>query len=283
MRIMNQPRRLGASPEENAALTLVLSSKGLQGVEGWLSGLRPANWTEIATLVSRHAGTEVGNLDRNVLGRLGSDEGDETARTLRDKWQGLKNRADAALSDPPGWLRTAADKMAVFMGDLREGAKVAWQGYLSTAVEYSGPVLEDYHAGVNGLNFLKADLARATASGFDPKEIANQAARIREMEAAFDRVRTTFSRLSGGASIDDLAERQFGEYKSMGAAWWVGAAIVIAGIAVLVYLATNLVKEGRGLLGQNPDEKDGDGKNAGIPLAVLGLALLIVIPFLMKD
>jgi hypothetical protein len=274
---------LAGTPQEDAALTLVVSSKGLHGVDGWLSGLRPSNWTQTASMVSNHAGIEVGNLDRNVIGKLGTDEGEATAQALRSKWQALKDRADSALSKPPSWLSTAVDKIAVFTADFKGGAQEAWQDYSNTALEYSGPVLEEYYKTVNRLIDLKNDLAKAQASGkFTQSQLLEQDGKIRQAQASVDRVRTVFSTMSGGASIDDLAQKNFGQYKSLGLAWWIGVAVVAVAIAALVYSASNLVKNVNGLVGGVGD--DGEGSSAkGISTGVIGLALLLILPFLMKD
>jgi len=274
---------LSGTPQEDAALTLVVSSKGLEGVEGWLSGLRPSSWMQTATMVSNHAGIEVGNMNQNVIGKIGSDEGEATAKDLRSKWQSLKNRADAALANPPSWLTQASDKISVFIGDFKQGAKEAWQGYSNTAVEYSGPLLEEYYNTVNRLVDLQKDLALAKASGkFTQEELLQQDAKIKQGQASVDRIRSTFSTLSGGASIDDLAQKNFGSYKSLGVAWWIGAAIVIVALALLIYAASNLVGNVHKLVGGD-DEGGNNNTVKGISTGVIGLALLLILPFVMKD
>jgi hypothetical protein len=181
----------------------------------------------------------------------------------------------------------------VFLGDFSRGVAGEWQSFLGTSVEYAGPVLEDYHGSVNRLNSLKSDLAQAQASGrFTAAQIQEQTSRIQASQAALDRVRSTYSRMSAGASIDDLAQKSFGAYKNLGitaaAVEWiikgVIAAVIIVSIAYMVYAFRDAVKSISGIFDPDSgDGKDGDGKfptSAQIAVGVLGLVLLA---FLLKE
>jgi hypothetical protein len=275
---------MSASAQENAALTLVVSSKALEGVQGWLSGLRPSSWSQTASLVSNRAGIEIDNLDSNVLDQLDSDEGEETAKLLRSKWQSLRDDADDALFHPPSWLTSATDKVSVFIADFTQGAQAAWQSYASTALEYSGPVLRQYYDSTKRLMELQSDLVDARSSGkFTEAELSDQAAKINEAEALLNRARSTFNTLSGGGSLDDVAQKTYGSY--MGAIpAGIMAAIILVAVAVVIYTASSAIGKISDLI-HGPETPGGASEAAkGISTGMLGLVLLLVIPFfIMKD
>lgn len=287
---------LSGTPQQDAGTTLMLSAKGLAGVEGWLTGLRPANWTELASMVSSRAATQVADLDQNVIGKLGSDEGEQTAKALRSKWQALKDRADQALANAPGVVATTWDKIVQFfsdavpayaspsaaVADLVQYAKGLWQDFSAKAVEYSGDVLEEYHTDVNLVLSLQADLENAKASGqYTQGEIMDQAAKISAAQTMIDGIRSKFAAMSGGVSLDEIAQQKYGKFGMSGPQLIAGLAIAAVGLAILAYIVhmlTATVKE------INPfTTKDGnpDSKLAG--QVAVGAVVVIALAFLLKD
>lgn len=317
MRIMNQvPIRLGmmvrpqlgASGQELAAKILLSSTLGFLEQEVVLSKIRAAEWWRAKDTVY-FSQSNITTLQNLVIGKLGSDAGDETARVLVVKYETLRDLAKGFVENQPSWGAKTADEISRFLGDFKTGVSAAWQSFVATAVEYAGPVLENYHAGVNQFNLLKADLSKAKNSGdFTPDVILGQEAKVQEVGMALDRVLEAFRKLSGGSSLDDVAQRQFGAYAlgqvqvvAVPAAaapliTWIAVvkfAIYIVGIAWLIYAFTRLVEKTDRLIGGNPyepgtpeykkheEEKKNDLTKIAVGAAgVLGVVLLA---FLLKD
>lgn len=278
--------RLGDAAQENAALTLVVSSKALGGVSGW--GFQLANWNSSVGMVASRAALEVSNLDRNVIGRLGSEEAEASALDLRDRWQALKDKADRALADPPSYFTQLSAKWDQFVSDFKAGATEAWQGYLQTSVELAGPVLESYWNSVSKVQFLQADLAKARESGkFSQEELNRQAAQIAAAQSRLETIRTLYRKMSLGASLDDVAESKFGPHE-LGAIQ-VPVAVVVGVVAVAALVASLALFMGKvdGLLerfGTAFDRLNNDPefRRMVIGISVVGLALIGLV-FISKD
>jgi hypothetical protein len=303
-------RRLGSV--DSAAESLRVSLKGFGGSDGnggaqtWLSGISPSNWIEKATQVSKMSSAQIDGLDHYVIGKLGSNEGEAVAWTLRDKWQLLRDKADTALANPPGWFSRKASEFLVFTSDFTNGylflkdfadsAKSAWQYLVSKGVALAGPVLRKFYDSAGRMLELNRDLSDAKTSGkFTQQELLVQKAKLDEGQASMNRARSAFSMLSAGASLDALAQGEFGTYAlgepvtAAAAASSVSPGLIIfaislCAIAATIYFASRTVDGIPKMFGGVMENILGKGKDGATPIVSIALvASLIVAVFLLRD
>lgn len=286
---------MGTSSQETAAQTFLVSSKAFEGVGGWLSKVRPADWTQKASEVSSRARTEIANLANNVMGKLGTDEGEKTAAVLLTQWQNLKDKADYDLAHAPGVLATWWDSVSRYFSDFGQGYtgglssftsawSDAWGIISNAAVENAGSVLRTYYDTVNRMMFLRDDLAQAKASGqVSQNQIVAQAAKIKNVEASLGQVQNRFASLSGGQSIDALAQKNFGNFQSLSGiavpVIAVAAAIGLIALAWAIHDARQTVKEINPFRSRDPDSPSDPNDSNGLgSVGAIGLIVLLAIP-----
>lgn len=295
---------LGASSQETVALDLRRSFNAFEGEGRWLASLRPADWTQKAKDASYYASSEITNLKNNIIGKLGTDEGEKTAAVLLSKWQDLKDKADYDLANAPSAILSWWDSVSRYFSDFGRGYtgglssftsawSDAWGIVSNAAIENAGPVLKTYYDAVNRAMFLRDDLAQAKASGQVPQDqIIAQDAKIRDVEASLDQIRKRFATLSGGESIDAAAQGKFGNFQSLGIGPVVAVAIAVAAIALAwaIHVGGSKAENVAGIVFNRDPSKPETWNNSGplgspgsFPVGAIGLVALIAIPLYLMN
>ncbi len=223
--------------QEQARKGLLKSSKDLEDAPRWIEDIGKVydDWIQDANLAEEHVRSELRWLNTNVFQRTGSPEAE---RELATAWIKVGRLARNAVANPPSFWRNWAVNSLQFIIWMIEGAEETIQEYMVAATKAAGPVLEKYHAAVNRIQELRAELEEAKISG------AYEVSRLAEQERAIDRgefslaaTRKGYLALSIGVSLDDVAQAEFGQYHlGLGGpiAWMLGVTAVLGLIAVTV-------------------------------------------------
>lgn len=275
---------LSGSAQENAALSLVLSTKAFGGVSEWK--IETAEWNRTAMLLRDRTAIEIQNLERNVLGRLGDEQAEDLAGELYGNWVWLNKKAQDALANPPGWGEQVLAKLERFVGDFKAGALEAWQGYSAAAVTAADPVLRTFWETDARVKKLRPQLEDRKKAGED---VAADLAKIDEAQRYLDLARRAYSLMALGASLDQVARQKFGD-PALGAAnptlIWMGVGIAAVGgfvylakseLADLKALGREFIEKAKNAFGDTPEERDRNMKMVGL-LIVAGAAI-----YLLKD
>jgi hypothetical protein len=164
-----------------------------------------------------------------VRGKTGNPEAEDQLFKL---WGAASKAAIQMNANKPGVMAQLKDKVSIFFTDFWKGAQEAQQGYANWAIEKSPWVLKAYHGGLQKIALLKADLAEAKKAGRPAAEISAQEQKIAEAESRANKVRSTFSAISAGASIDKLATDKYGALSGPIAGLFLSAAISLVMSAV---------------------------------------------------
>jgi hypothetical protein len=272
------------SPEE-AVLSLKLSLVAYEGVKAWKPHV--LNWNYETTNLLRRSNVAVVDLNKNVVGRTGSAEAEELALELRRGWQQIADDADWKLKNPPSTAEKAVAFVAQLTTDIVGAAIVNWQGIIRYATENAGPTVQSYWTSVSKVGILKADLLEARASGSVSREALDaQAVKLSQAEAKIQTIRDLYARLSGGGSLDQIAQDEHGPYQ-MSAGWVVPAVVIVVAITGLV-LALGMFTGKLNAFGEKAINalkgaaKDPDTQKVIMVVAVVALAVVLA-PYLMKD
>lgn len=268
---------------QQARKEFIRSSVSLEGLVGWVeSQSRPASWRVIALDAVKHSQAEFEGT-KLFHGKTGNPDAEHE---LEMRWWNLWKRYREMYLNPPSWIETAADKIAVFAADFAQGAQDTWQGYASWAVEHSGAILEDYHDAAETTLKLRARLERAKASGlYGSGELATFDKAVVEAEDSVRAVRDAFFTISGGLNLDAEAQDKFGDYQlGVAGPHWI---VLIAGIivlAALVALCVTLVKSADRVGEAFAGAAERAAEDAPDVLLFVGVAVLglIAIPLLIK-
>lgn len=234
-----EPSTVTPAAADTARKEYVSSAKRFDATQSDVTTLRASTWQETARRAANQSFNEYKYLVENVRGRTGNPDAEYE---LEAKWFSLWKMSWDLFWHPPSWWDTVADQVGQFLSDFLSGAQAAWQDYTSWTLEHAGPALEDYYNSVNDLVDLRQNLQEARASGKYPKEqLDAQEAKIVQAESARDSVRTAYSVLSVGGSIDQVAQAKFGAFKSLGWPAWVGIAVGVVVVAGVIALFTSSV------------------------------------------
>jgi hypothetical protein len=210
----------------NPFVEYMSSLKRAQAQLDYLEKATPSNWEFRVNDALKAIPNEFKAAEMFVRGKTGNPEAEDQLFKL---WGAASKAAIRMNADKPGVMAQLKDKASIFFTDFWQGAKEAQQGYASWAIEHAGPVLKTYHGGLQRMAILRKDLADAKAAGRPAAEIAQQEAKIANAESWANKVRSTFSAISAGASIDKLATDKYG---ALGFGPIMGAIIFAAILAI---------------------------------------------------
>jgi hypothetical protein len=211
----------------------------------YLGAARPADWEFRVNQSNKIAMSELTLLKTAVLGKTGNDEAEDKLFSL---WGDILQKTFNMSRNKPGVLAQLKDRASIFLTDFWKGAQEGQQAYASWAIEKAGPLLKIYHGALQKLFLFKKDLAEAKAAGRPAAEIAQQEAKIANAEGWANKIRSTFSAISAGASIDKLATDKYG---ALGFTWQaVGAAVSLAILSGLIMGLVEATLEISPLVGQ---------------------------------
>lgn len=198
---------LGQQAGPNPYVEYMSSLKRAQAQLDYLENATPSNWEFRVNDALKAIPNEFKAAESFVRGKTGNPEAEDQLFKL---WGAASKAAIRMNADKPGVIAQLKDKASIFFTDFWQGAKEAQQGYASWAIEKAGPLLKIYHGGLQKLTLFKKDLAEAKAAGRPATEITAQEAKIANAEGWANRIRSTFSAISAGASIDKLATDKYG-------------------------------------------------------------------------
>lgn len=191
----------------NPYVEYMSSLKRAQAQIDYLEKATASNWEFRVDNALKSIPNEFKAAEIFVRGKTGNPEAEDQLFKL---WGAASKAAIRMNADKPGVMAQLKDKTSIFFTDFWKGAQEAQQGYASWAIEKAGPLLKIYHGGLQKLFLFKKDLAEAKAAGRPAAEIVQQEAKIANAEGWANRVRSTFSAISAGASIDKLATDKYG-------------------------------------------------------------------------
>ena len=195
-----------------------------------------------ADLVIRKAKAELEWLATYVWGKTGNPDAE---KELGNKWKKLSAEAARKIANPPDWFETLANAFQEFINFLIEVAKETWVEFVKWAEVASKPVLRRYYNAAIRLIDLKNDLAKAKKDGgFSEATIRDQETDIADADSLMDIVRTTFATLTGGNSLDDYVQIEWGDYPKLelgAAVGWPLLAITGAAMAGIIIVAVGFV------------------------------------------
>lgn len=168
-----------------------------------------------------------------VRGKTGNPEAEDQLFKL---WGAASKAAIQMHANKPGMIAQLKDKASIFFTDFWKGAQEAQQGYASWAMEKAPWILKAYHGGLQKLALLKKDLAEAKAAGHPASVIAEQERKIVSAESLASKIRSTFSAISAGASLDKLAVEQYGALSGLPAIVAIAAAKLLIGALVFAFV-----------------------------------------------
>lgn len=210
---------------------MIHSSNRLEAMQRDVDNLRASTWKKTAQRAASQCYNEYKYLLDNVQGKTGNPDAEAK---LMDQWVALLKLAVDAVNNPPSWWAEVVDKVSQFLSDFLGGAQKAWQDYSQWTVEHAGPVLKDYYDASSRVIDLRNDLNQAKASGkYSQQDLDAQEAAISKAESLQQAVRTAYSILSVGGSIDQVAQDKYGAYKALGLGGWfliVLQTVIIAGV-----------------------------------------------------
>lgn len=222
---------LGQAGTEFAQAEFVRSWKRLQAETDYLANARPSDWEFRATQAGKIAAAEINFLKGAVLGKTGNPEGEDK---LFSAWGDILAKSTQMLQNKPSLWEQIKDKTSLFFTDFWQGVREAQQSYAEWIAKNAGSILSKYHESVNRSIVLETDLNRLVRE----RQISDQTAQTRraqiaQSKALLDAVRSAYKAASGGASIDELAQKEYGSYQALSAAPVViGIAAVVAVVAI---------------------------------------------------
>jgi len=265
----------GLSPQAE----YVRSVRSLGGVSNWNFNVEqnPSYWKHNAMQALKIANIEYRTFTQQIEGRTGNPEGEAK---LKQGWLNLTLSATKVINSEPSWSTLAKAKLNVFMRDAYGGVVSAWKDINSWAIRNAGSTLEKYHAArVRGMK-LRQDLKAAQAAGKVTSAQANaQAQKIASAEAKLESAAQVFRTASGGASLDDIAQKEHGKYPQLGA--W---PLVVAGLAVAAAICAGIVLLAVGIMNGIPSLMGSIGDSMETLMIVAGIVAfgVFVLPKIMK-
>ena len=220
---------LGQVPAVSPAWAEYMSSwKRAEAQLDYLQKATPSNWEFRVNDSLKLVPNEFKTLEMMVRGKTGNPEAEDQLFKL---WGAVSKTTIRMNADKPGVIAQLKDKASIFFTDFWQGAKEGYQNAASWMIKNAGPVLGMYHGGLKKIAVLKGDLAAARSAGKPASEISEQEKKVANLESIANAVRATFSKLSGGLSIDQIAVQEFGPLSAVMA---IVAAIALAAVAALV-------------------------------------------------
>lgn len=226
---------LGQASAPAPLLEYMSSLRRAEAQLSYLAAATPSNWEVRIDDTLKLLPAEFKYLEMAVRGKTGNPEAE---KKLFELWGTVHRTMLNMIQNKPSLIAQLKDKASIFFTDFWQGAKEAQQGYANWAIEKAGPALKLYHDGLQKLAIFKKDLAEAKVAGRPAAEIAQQEAKIATAESWANKVRSTFSAISSGASIDKLATDKYGALSGPIAAALIGAAITL----VISLIAEFLIK-----------------------------------------
>jgi hypothetical protein len=191
-----------ASDSTQAALReYTINAQAAAQVAADVARLRPANFKSEAERLSRAVRVYLDHYEKFIHGKTGNEEAE---RRLRHMWVSINRELAAAIQRWPSVTEQVIDKGKRFIEDFRAAVRRVLEEYDDWLVKTARDALRRYHAARVRLMRLKR------AGGPDPEGI------IPKVERLVERIRNTF-RQATGKDIDDLAQKEYGAYPTLGA------------------------------------------------------------------
>jgi hypothetical protein len=226
---------LGLTPEEYARIEFVNSWKRLINETNYLANARPSDWEFRATQTNRIAANEIPFVQKYVVGKTGNPDAE---KVLLDQWHLLANKSAEMLQNPPSIIAQIKDKVALFLTDFWQGVRDAQRSSMEWLAKNAGNTLRMYHEAANRIILRESELAKLKREGLISAEEAKiQEEKISRAKQLLDKIRALYRTLSGGESIDELAQKEFGRYQTLGLLLEIAAVLALAAISGLVIIA----------------------------------------------
>jgi plasmid stabilization system protein ParE len=177
-----------------------MNAQGAAQVAADVTRLRPANFKSEVVRLSRAVRVYLDHYQKFVHGKTGNEEAE---RRLRHVWVSINRDLTAAIQKWPSVTEQVLDKVVQFVEDFSASVKRVLEEYAQWVVNAARDTLRRYREAMVRLIRLKR------AGRPDPEGI------IPKAENLVERIRTLF-RTATGKDLDEIVQREFGAYPSLG-------------------------------------------------------------------
>jgi hypothetical protein len=208
---------LGQTDADFARAEFARSWKLLQNETSYLANARPSDWEFRATQTAQIASNTIKFLKEKVLGKTGNPEAEEK---LLAAWEDILVRANQMLQNKPSIWEQIKDKAALYLTDFWGGVQKAQRSFTDWLVTHAGDLLSTYHKAVTRLIAIENEFGQLLKTGkISEQEAQTRRSQIERAKSILETIRAAYRSISGGSSIDELAQKEYGPYPKSLSGW----------------------------------------------------------------
>ena len=219
-----------APAQESALVELGKSATRALAELNYLANARAADWEARVDDALRLIPSEFKYLDI-IRGKTGNPDAERRVSLL---WGDVHKAVITMMGNKPSVASQILDRGSLFLTDFWAGVKQGQEDFARWAITATPAVLQDYYDALKRMRVLQKDLADAKASGsFSQAEIAAKENEVGNGLFYLNKVNGIFKTISGGLSLDQVAQDEYGPLGNPALPLLAAVAIGVAATAIL--------------------------------------------------